>query len=100
MSGCSLPRTASGAAPARLNPTVHVAAAWLGMTPAQRAQIAAGQPGGGRPGWTWDKLVVAVLGLGGALFCVDSIAVAPRWEPGAVGLVANVFITLAYLAGD
>jgi len=102
VSGCSLPRTASGAAPSRLNPTVFVAAPWLGLTPAQRAQVAAGQPAGhprGRRPWSWDEMVVAAVGMAGALFCAHSVAAAPRWEPGAFGFVANVLVVLAYLRG-
>ena len=108
MSGCSLPRTASGAAPARpafparTAPTVYAAAPWLGMTHAQRSQVAEAQPAGhprGRRPWSWDELVVAAVGLAGALFCAHSVAAAPRWEPGAFGLVANVLIVLAYLRG-
>jgi hypothetical protein len=88
--------------PPRLNPTVFVAAPWRGLTPAQRSQVAAVQPAGhprGRRPWSWDELVVAAVGLAGALFCVESIAAAPRWEPGAFGFVANVLVVLAYLRG-
>jgi hypothetical protein len=44
-------------------------------------------------------MVVAAVGMAGALFCAHSVAAAPRWEPGAFGFVANVLVVLAYLRG-
>lgn len=47
---------------------------------------------------TWDKFIVGIIGLCGVVFCWDSMINAPRWQPGAFGLVANGLITLGYLA--
>ena len=47
---------------------------------------------------SWDKVVVGIVGLCGVVFCWDSMIHAPRWQPGAFGLVANALATLSYLA--